>query len=83
MHSPFFFLWTDLCLAWGAPMARLCRPVGVLLLPRGYPGTLPSVQGITFPHFSFENLTLHRGAMDGGARPAVTMATPAKTRLKQ
>jgi hypothetical protein len=32
---------------------------------RGYPGTLPSAQGNISPHSSSENLTLHRGSMDG------------------
>jgi hypothetical protein len=35
------------------------------------------------PHSSSENLTLHRGAMDGGAWPAATTGTSAETRLKQ
>jgi hypothetical protein len=64
-------------------MARLRRPVGVLPLTRGYPGPLPSVQGDTFPHSSSENLTLHRGAMDGGAWLTATAGTPAETRLNQ
>jgi hypothetical protein len=82
MPSPFFFLWTGPCMAWAAPMARLRRPVGVLPLTRGYPGTLPSVQGNTFPLFSSENPTIPRGAMDGGAWPAATAGTSVATRLK-